>query len=597
MNKVLHFLSGIPRSGSTVLAAILNQNPETHVSTTSGLTVALGSLVNAWGEGVLNDTDPKRERLAQTMRGTIDAFYGTTEKPVVIDKSRGWPSPEIMGAMTQVLERKPKIIATVRSVPECMASFVRVANPDNLDEFMQGSPLVSHLKESYINLEKGLSFAPDCFLIVEYDDLIEDPKKEMERIHEFLELPEFSYDFDNIDGEPVRENDEAVHGVAGLHDIKTKLEKQVREDPKITLGAYYNDYCQPEFWLETPRTVRVEHDLDRQLTAGKRGDFTEGWRLAEKLQSEEPDNLRAVYNRGWYLHNQGKILDAYKAMDEGRKVGVFGNAPPNVPTSQWDGKAKGVVLLNLEGGLGDQIHQIRYAKNIADRGCTVVVACSGQLVQLFTKVEGVTAVVQHEAAFGVFHDFWVAGMSAVVPLGLELKALSGKPYIHRDGVERSAKKRIGLRWQAGTMFEHEHNKTFPYELMFEAVKGLDVEFISLQRDEGADARPVWVKEVPLDNWGDTKAAIDSCDLVISACTSVSHLSAAMGVETWVITPVLPYFLYSMMWGDRTPYYNDMKLFRQEEFGKWEAPFELIKQRLQPGEKPIRWLSDAVLYAI
>ena len=608
MDKQLHFLSGLPRSGSTVLAAILNQNPETHVSTTSGLTGALGSLVNAWSGGILEGTDPDRERLAQTMRGTIDAFYETIDKPVVIDKSRGWPSPNIMQSMGKVLGREPKIIATVRSVPDCMASFVRVAKPDNLDEFMQESPLKDHLKESYVQLDQGISAAPECFLIVEYDDLIDNPEKELDRIHEFLGLEPFTYDFNNIDGESVKEDDEAIHGVAGLHDIKTKLEKQVREDPKITLGAYYNDYCQSEFWLETPRTVRVEHDLDRQLAAGKRGDFTEGWRLAEKLRKEEPNNLRAIYNRGWYLHSQSKILESYKAMDEGRKIGVFGNSAPSVPTSQWDGKAKGVVLLNLEGGLGDQIHQIRYAKNIADRGCTVIVACSGQLVQLFTEIEGVTAVIQHEAAFGVYHDFWVAGMSAIVPLGLELNDLSGKPYIYKDsftsrsfckdGVERAAKKRIGLRWQAGTQFEHEHNKTFPYELMFEAVKGIDAEFISLQRDEGADARPVWVKEVPLDNWGDTKVAIDSCDLVISACTSVSHLSAAMGVETWVITPVLPYFLYSMMWGDRTPYYNNMKLFRQEEFGKWEAPFNLIKKQLHP-KKEIEFNTapSSVLYCI
>ena len=598
MNKTLHFLSGLPRSGSTVLAAILNQNSQTHVSTTSGLTGALGSLVSAWDGEILDSTDPDRERLTQTMRGTIDAFYETTDKPVVIDKSRGWPTPNIMQTMARVIGDKPKIIATVRSVPDCMASFVRVAKPDNLAEFMQTSPLVAHLKESYVQLDQGISAAPECFLIVEYDDLIDNPEKELDRIHEFLGLEPFTYDFNNIDGESVKEDDENIHGVAGLHDIKPKLEKQHREDPKITLGAHYNDYCQPEFWMDTPRTIREEHDLDRQLAAGKRGDFVEGRRLMEKLKLEEPDNLRATYNRGWYLHNQGKILDAYKAMDEGRKVGVFGNSAPNVPTGEWDGVSKGVVLLNLEGGLGDQIHQVRYAKEIASRGCEVIVACSGQLMELLRKVEGVSTIIQHEAAFGVFHDFWVAGMSAIVPLGLELNDLSGKPYIHREGVERTAKKRIGLRWQAGTQFEHEHNKTFPYELMFEAVKGVDAEFISLQRDEGADARPSWVKEVSLNTWGDTKTAIDSCDLVISACTSVSHLSAAMGVETWVITPVLPYFLYSMMRADRTPYYNDMKLFRQEEFGKWEAPFNLIKKRLQP-KKEIEFntVPSSVLYCI
>ena len=56
------------------------------------------------------------------------------------------------------------------------------------------------------------------------------------------------------------------------------------------------------------------------------------------------------------------------------------------------------------------------------------------------------------------------------------------------------------------------------------------------------------------------------------------MAASMGVETWVVTPILPYFLYAQE-GENTPYYNSMKLFRQKEFGKWEAPFESIKQRL------------------
>jgi hypothetical protein len=64
---------------------------------------------------------------------------------------------------------------------------------------------------------------------------------------------------------------------------------------------------------------------------------------------------------------------------------------------------------------------------------------------------------------------------------------------------------------------------------------------------------------------------------------VSHIAAAMGIETWVITPIMPYFLYSLD-GDKTPYYDSMRLFRQEVFGDWSAPFDQIKARL--GEKPL-----------
>jgi len=584
MNKTLHFLSGIPRSGSTVLAAILNQNPMTHVSTTSGLVHALDGLANTWhSAGLLNENDPERKKLAQTMRGAIDAFYEDTDKPVIIDKSRGWPIAQIMGAMSQVLNRPPKIIATVRSVPDCAASFIRVAKPADLDEFMHTGQLMDHLRAAYISLQNGFEYAPENFLFVEYEDLLADPKAQLARIHEFLELPAFEYDFNNIDGSTVAEDDEQLHGHAGMHDVKPVLAAQHKQDPRDLLKSHYGTFCQPEFWLERPRTVPELHDLDLMLAASTTGDFAEGWRIAQKLEAEEPNNHRAAYNRGWYYLRQGQIQKGYQLMDRGRIAGVFGNKHPDVPTPQWDGKTKGTILLYLEGGLGDQIHQVRYAKMIADRGCKVIVSCSGPLASLFVGVEGVSSVIQHEAVFGIYHDSWVAGMSAAVPLGLELADLSGAPYIAKPVVIKGRKKRIGLRWQGNSKFEHEHHKKFPYELMFDAVKDSDYEFISLQRDEGAEATPPWVKQVPLNTWEDTRAAAASCDLVISSCTSVSHIAAAMGVETWVVTPIMPYFLYALD-GDKTPYYDSMRLFRQEVFGDWSAPFDQIKARL--GEKPL-----------
>ena len=579
MKKTLHFLSGIPRSGSSVLAAILNQNPMTHVSTTSGLVHALDGLANTWhSAGLLNENDPQRTKLAQTMRGAIDAFYEDTDKPVVIDKSRGWPIGQIMGAMTQVLDRQPKIIATVRSVPDCAASFIRIAKPTDLDEFMATGQLMDHLKAAYISLQNGYEYAPENFLFVEYEDLLAEPKAQLARIHEFLGLPEFEYDFNNIDGSTVAEDDENLHGTAGMHEVKPVLAPQHKQDPRELLKHHYAQFCQPEFWLDRPRTVPELHDLDLQLAASTMGDFAEGWRLVQKLEAEEPTNHRAAYNRGWYYLRQGQIQKGYQSMDRGRIVGVFGNSRPDVPTPMWDGKSKGTVMLYLEGGLGDQIHQIRYAKLIAEKGCKVVVSCTGPLASLFQGVEGVSAVVQHEATFGIYHDFWVAGMSAIVPLGLELKDISGSPYLEKPTSIKGRKKRIGLRWQGNSKFEAEHHKKFPYELMFDAIKDVDAEFISLQRDEGTEACPSWVKQVPLNTWEDTRQAAASCDLVISACTSVSHLAAAMGVETWVVTPIMPYFLYALD-GEKTPYYDSMKLIRQEVYGDWVAPFDKIKERL------------------
>jgi hypothetical protein len=476
--------------------------------------------------------------------------------------------------MGKVLGQAPKIVATVRNVPACAASFVRVAKPTNIAEFMREGGLIDHLKSSYATLEKGWTDTPENFCIVDYDDLMDNPKKELARVLEFLGLPEFTFDLSKIEDSTVKEKDEEVWNVAGLHDIKPVLERQHNQKPQDVLGDYYDQFCQPAFWLGETMETREPKLLDLQLQASTVGDFEKGWELVKQIEKEKPQDNRAAYNRGWYVLRQGKLLEGMKLLDRGRIDNVFGNRKPQTPSPMWEGQTSGTVLLNLEGGLGDQIHGVRWAQEIAKRGCRVIVACSGEQAGLFESVEGVSAVVQHNAIYGVYHDYWVPAMSAMIPLGYEYSDISGKPYILKPPTAKNKKLRIGLRWQGNSVFENQHHKKFDPQIMFNAVNHIDVDFISLQRDDGAELRPWWCKEVPLSHWGETRAAVASCDLVISACTSIAHLSGAMGVETWVVTPVMPYYL----WADgksTSVWYDSVRLFRQEEFGKWQAPFNSI----------------------
>lgn len=581
----VHFLSGLPRSGSTVLAAILNQNPQVFVSTTSGLSTALNSLANTWHqEPLLEKNDKDKNKLANAMRGLINSYYDKmTQKPNVIDKARIWPLPVILSSMTQVLGRKPRIIATVRSVPDCMASFVRVAKPESLDDFIcKKGGLKGHLKHSYEVLQAGYEADPSCFLFVEYEDLLNDPYKQLKRIHEFLKFEPYDYNFEHIDASTVKEDDEELYGLPGLHDIKPKLERQHKQTPQEVLGYYYPQFCQPEFWLEQPRTKPVVDDLDLQLTASTLGNFEEGKRIADKLKIERPNDNRAAFNRGWYELQAGNFEEGYKLLHQGRKAGVFGNTPPNSPQPEWNGKEIGTILIQLEGGLGDQIHQLRYAKMVRSKNCKVIVSCTISLVAFIASTGLADVVIQHGTEYGVYHDYWMSGMSAPIYLNLNRKNIDGAPYINRSSSSPNNLPRIGLRWSGNKAFEAQHHKLFPPELFFNAVKREGVEFISLQRDADLEFKPDWVKTVPLDTWNDTHKAISSCDLVISSCTSVSHLAAAMGVPTWVIIPVMSYYLYAEP-GESTPYYNSMKLFRQERFGNWAEPFQKIINNKYPHE--------------
>ncbi len=325
----------------------------------------------------------------------------------------------------------------------------------------------------------------------------------------------------------------------------------------------------------------MKHPLDLQLEAGLRGDFDEGWRLCQTMNEADP---RVAFNKGWYVLRQGNLLEGHKYLDAGRPINVFGNRHIGSSLPIWDGGGrKGqIILLSLEGGFGDQICGVRWARDLAERGARVVVSCAGVLAPILRDAPGVSAIVQHEAALGVYHDYWLPSMSAVVAFGYGYGDLRGEAYLPRTAAPIPG--RVGLRWAGNQQFEHEQHRVFPPEMLFDAAASLGApEYISLQLDEAAKARPNWVAEVPLGNWSETVAALSTCELVITSCTSVAHLSGAMGIPTWIIIPVLGYYLWALP-GSVTPYYDSVRLFRQERHGDWDAPFEQIAGNMIPSAR-------------
>lgn len=586
MNKEYYFLAGIPRSGSTLLAAILNQHPKIYASPTSNLSAMLLNTVQFWCEQksvIFSDNFAQQEEeMFEILTGMLQNKYVKNTKPVIIDKCRDWADPSAIEALNRILKSPPKIVATVRNIPDCAASFLRKVYPNPSDEerdvFLKQSTFIEHIEDSYKKLYAGYTKYPECLLLIEYKNLVENPQKELDKIHEFLGLAEHTYEFNNIDGSTVYENDEAIYGVKDLHLVKPKIQKTQGKPAREILGDYYYDqFNQPCFW-STDKVEKPVNELDLMLLEGLVGKLDSAKKLGQALLKKQPRNHRAAFNLGWYTLRDGHLLDGMKYIDRGRIEGVFGNSNAVTSMPKWDGKTKGTVLLFLEGGLGDQTYGARFIKDIADKGCSVVVSCSPALFPIIKQLPNVAAICHENAAENIYHDFYLQSMSAVIPLGLQYADIKGDAYIPKLDAPKSKKFRIGLRWQGNPEFEHQQHRLFPSELLFNAVKGFDVEYISLQRDEGSEHRPKWVKEVCLDSWEDTQKAVSSCDLVVSSCTSVAHFSAAMGVKTWVVVPILPYYLWAKP-GKKTEWYNSASLYRQTKYGNWEDTFLQIKQDL------------------
>ena len=113
MQGQLHFISGLPRAGSTLLSALLRQNPKM----SAGMSSPVGPLFNAMLRetamnkeyGVFIDTAMRRKLL----HGVFDAYYADAEPgSITFDTNRMWTAK--MSALAQMYP-DARVICCVRN--------------------------------------------------------------------------------------------------------------------------------------------------------------------------------------------------------------------------------------------------------------------------------------------------------------------------------------------------------------------------------------------------------------------------------------------------------------------------------------------------
>ena len=334
------------------------------------------------------------------------------------------------------------------------------------------------------------------------------------------------------------------------------------------------------------------HLIDQQLNLMIRGRIKDAWKIAEELERDHPNDIRAKFNRGWFLINQGKFQEGFKCLEFGRSLSVYGSG--KLPTTKpiWDqGDLNGkTVIINLEAGYGDNIIYARFATEVWSRGGECILCCDRSLHQLFMRIPGVKKCITLAEVSHTYHDCWIPGFSCSWLFGHTCETMPNEPYItaKQESVElwknivNSNKPKIGIRWSGNPQFEHQQFRIFPPKSLIKLHKQFDnCQFYSIQKDNDLIELPDSISDLQhfLLSWEDTAACIANLDLVITSCTSIAHLASAMGKPTWVIVPLLPYHIWA--YGEEhSPWYQKTtRIFRQKTFGQWDEPFAEIAQAL------------------
>ena len=252
MEKEIIFINGMPRSGSTLFCNILAQNPDFHVTATSGLPDIITNLHTMWKQNPAIKASETSDKQLKLIKGLIQAYHEDTERPVVFNKSRGW-SP-LIELVELALGRPVKILTTIRSLPCILASFEKLYRKElkNIDSPMVRQPemgVLSSRVQAWSNGVVGGAFNTiqdacmrghrNKFHFIKYEELTQSPEPIMKGVYKFLDKPYYKHDFNNVKQYTI-END-AEHGFTDLHTIRPIIAPQ-RDDSREILGGLYDQF-------------------------------------------------------------------------------------------------------------------------------------------------------------------------------------------------------------------------------------------------------------------------------------------------------------------------------------------------------------------
>lgn len=302
------------------------------------------------------------------------------------------------------------------------------------------------------------------------------------------------------------------------------------------------------------------------------------------------------FNHALALLMEGDYENGWAAYEVRRRAGVLTPYERMFDVPEWRGEplAGRTLLLHAEQGFGDTLQFVRFAKDLAQSGASIVIECQRPLVDLLRTIDGIAIVPQGAPLPHV--DLHLPLMSLPNVLGTRLHALGGDvPYLAADPLKVAGWKarlgqtrdlNVGVVWSGNPDHKSDRRRSIAAASVLPAFAMPGVRLFSLQKDPRADDRgtlhalagSVTDLAPELADFTETAAAIAALDLVIAVDTSVAHLAGALGRPVWMMTP------YALDWRwlrDRadSPWYPTMHLFRQSVPKVWDDVLARIRAEL------------------
>jgi hypothetical protein len=255
----------------------------------------------------------------------------------------------------------------------------------------------------------------------------------------------------------------------------------------------------------------------------------------------------------------------------------------NLKLKFWEGGIQPgkTIVINGEGGIGDELINIRFLDNLKSLGMYPILYSSWythrpDIVDLFRR-HGYKIVTN--TLFFKKDYLWTHMMALPGYLGLNESQLWKGPYLtplkQKKNQLKDKKFKIGIKCNGNPYFAQDIYRTIPIKEMLGIMpENVSIYYFNMEEEH---PRTISLKD-KINSWEDTLDFIDQMDIIVSSCTSLVHAAGAIGKRTIVLTPIAKYFVWTSTRTDNsTPWYGDnFTVLEQTVVRSWKEPLEQAK---------------------
>jgi len=267
------------------------------------------------------------------------------------------------------------------------------------------------------------------------------------------------------------------------------------------------------------------------------------------------------------------------------------------------------VLFLGEGGIGDEIIFHRFGKILKDKGISCTYCSTGGLSNVllrneyfdhsfdletigsigfnYNTVNNMDNLRQFKYFISPFASFCGFEENQILNFSEDLKWK--EQYLFTDkslNLPLTNKIKIGIKFSGTPALENRYKRNFPLERIIELFDPYIYQLFSFQRDECVNQvrehNHVVDLSPHLNTLDDTLSALEQMDCIISSCTSIAHMAAALDKKTCILIPNnrTTYKLWDdISINNEKPmvYSDNVTVLKQKDTNCWDYPFERLKE--------------------